>query len=324
MLFHLEAAFLLVALFACDLLINPSWKIQPWRWVRSRMLAYGIPAFVLCIWAWAHYRHTGWVFSSPNYAAHRQEAGITQFSYNLAICAWRILDYGMLVLWIPLLLMIRKAFRLQSVQILLVTSFILAVFTSYWLSNSIAHRYFMPVLALAVVMTSNILYRFKYVAAKWWFSGIAVVLLAGNLLVYPGKVIGDATLAYRNYFPLMERLDQELPQGSLVYSYAPTATDVRITHLEKLPQHIRLASLYGADMDTVQYVMQSNFNADFSPEQLKQLEQWPCNSWEKGGIWLSIYLNPRFGPAPAYWKPRNKSSAEDWITRLKQQLRPKQ
>ena len=132
-------------------------------------------------------------------------------------------------------------------------------------------------------------YMMKQVKRRVWFVVIPI-LLSGHFWFYPGKVMGDATLAYRDLFPLIEQMNDEFPR-ELMYSYAPLSNSGMYTDLndDSTNRH----ALYDVKVDSVKYIIRSNISGDFPSEQVAMLqENWSVRTYQKGYVYVEVYANP--------------------------------
>jgi hypothetical protein len=144
-------------------------------------------------------------------------------------------------------------------------------------------------------------------------------ILAGNFLYYPGKTLGDATLAYRSYFELEKMVSRDLADTVSVYSYAPVANEPEVKYLNSEGLHIQ--RITQAQLDNYSAVLVGNVNAEFTKEQLAALQTWPGNSYEQGVVHVTVYYNPRYFRAKPEWELRTESRAEVWMKEMKNRFK---
>jgi hypothetical protein len=295
MLSHLQAAFLMAALAGTDLLIQKRQGMMLEDFIRRRFLIYGIPFLAFVGWQLLHHRHAGFWIISPDYSDGQQTNTIGQLVKSLMYCTWRFLDYGMFVPVIFYFVIKRKNRRWLAPDAVLWSSLLItSFFMSCILKNTIAHRYF---LCFELLLLFVFVYEVEnYGKRKTWFYSItAVALLAGNFFYYPGKVIADANIRYRDYFQLEPLIYSERSFIEPTYSRAPIANPYRITHLEENKFDIKR---FGPKLDTLKCVIGSNISADFSRAELDTLNKWYGYSYEFGSVYINVYLNPVY-----YWDP---------------------
>jgi hypothetical protein len=189
-----------------------------------------------------------------------------------------------------------------------------------FMSKSIAHRYFLPfhipMLVVLVQGWSQWTYRYKNMV----LALVAAIGVSGNFWVYPGKCIGDGTLAYRSYFTIARQVAQQFPADTF-YTYAPLAANTRFTTLNQSP-YPHTAELYSQSLANVPAVLQSNCNCEFTREQLDSLQQWKGLSFEQGAVYANVLFNPTGSkPIDPTWKMRQPTGVELWMENVKHQLK---
>lgn len=316
---HLQAAFLLLSLFALDLYGNV-WvlkKVSLAQWIKQRFIIYSIPFLLFAGWLLLHYRHTGWLLVSPYYGDVEELNDAGAYIKALLLMVWRMIDYGMLPFYLVLgwLFFTVKQSRSNTIQ-WLVLVIPCCIGMAVFLENTIGHRYFMAFGMLAIILTVQAL---QYIAApkRNLVTGIlACSLLAGNFLYYPGKNLGDATLAYRSYFALEGQLKKDFGASYTFYGHAPVANLSQLMYLDD--SGLKVARINETPFDSLPAILQSNVNAEFTAEQKKYLaEHWYGTSYEKGAVYVNVFLNPKYYAAPQGWKLREPSAMEKVMEELK-------
>src|SRR5690606_25692636 len=109
-----------------------------------------------------------------------------------------------------------------------------------------------------------------------------------NFLYYPGKTIGDATLAYRNYFGLEKNIRQDFGDTMHFYSLGPVAKTAETKWLH--PDGLNVSAITSSHIDHLPAILQSNVIAVFPPEMQDQLEKnWYGKSYEKGAVYVNVF-----------------------------------
>jgi hypothetical protein len=317
---HLQSAFLLLSLSCFDLLqsITNRTTFSLGKWVTQRLWVYAIPFGVFVCWLFLHKQHTGWLLVSPQYNDANELNGMKEYIRAVALMCWRLVDYGMLPFYLILVWVVWQQ-RQSRITLLHLLSLIVPCCLSMaiFLNHTIGHRYFMA-FGMLVIIYSVYLTRYLQVMGRVLIYGsLAISLIAGNFLHYPGKTLGDATLAYRSFFPLLERARATV--SSQIYSHAPIANDDSLTYL-RATNHAPIIRLNDAMLDTLPFVVQSNVNAEFTDEDKRLLATWYGNSLEEGAVYVNVFANPKFVKAPIGWKLRQPSKVEQWMTDWKKRL----
>jgi hypothetical protein len=326
-LLHLQAVFMLLAMAAAEVYLHTRVSRQNWGILFKETLWWFVPsALVFLGWGYVHAQHTGWAYSSPVFAEHRVAVGVSGFLKHVLISFWRLADYGYLVLYVPFLLLFRKPKTLQHLFLKdeitvswLVHLTITALLICATLNYSPGHRYFFPFSTLLCVSSVVALKEaFRQKPARWMLGvSMAVVLVLGNYWYYPGKCLGDATLAYRNYFDIEKQIAAQLPDSVKLYTYAPLASHPKYTRLTD-EDLLTVEELYGKSLTETPAVLQSNCNCEFNPIQLDILATWKGKSFEQHAVYVNVLFNPDYYPAPPLNEPlRTKSRVETWMEQAK-------
>jgi len=300
---HLEGVFLLTGL---AIVVLTDWLIENKRFTyhffKNVFLIFTLPSLCFSIWLIAHYRHTGWWVSAPEYAAHRSLATASQFAYNFALIAWRLSDYGYGIFYIGFgWVLWNKRLRIfaflrgnAELRRLLILTFTLALLFAVFLSGSIAHRYFLPIQVLAIT------YFGEQVVNLMNRKGIVLTLIVpivamtvGNFFYYPFKCIGDANIVYRNFFSLEKEIKSRYP--NIVWgTYAPLSNPSVHRYLDA-HTGLKTYRLYEARFDTCKYILSSNLTCEFTATQKDSLRLYwkKLDSLEKGGIRVDLWEHNR-------------------------------
>lgn len=320
MLTHMQAPFFLLALAVTDLFLSYK-NLNLIAWFKKRFIYYAIPFTTLLIWLALHFRHTGWFVISPNYSDADNLNSISQFFKSIALMLWRLVDFGMITFYIIFVYAIfNKAGDKKLIQVWLILATVICCTMAIFLEKTIGHRYFLALGLLMIILVMKILQHFSSHQKNMLYLALLVSLVFGNLLYYPGKTIGDGTLAYRNYFKLSELIRNDFSDTILFYSYAPIANPSEFTHLTNNGLHVERMS--NSPLDSLPALLQSNINAEFSDEDKKYLaNNFYGKSYEAGAVYVNVFLNPKYYSKPEGWKLREPSSFENWMTGLKKKLK---
>ncbi len=184
-----------------------------------------------------------------------------------------------------------------------------------FLKDTIGHRYFLVFQMLVILFSLFHLQTFKPLYKYIWLCVFGLSLLFSNWLYYPGKTLGDATLAYRNYFKIEEQIQQQFGDTMDIYSYAPVANPPELKYLK--PNGMNIHRITEDDLSNYAVIYQSNVNAEFTQEQLAQLQQWHGTSFERGAVYVNIFFNPAYYPPNSDWKLREEGKFEKWMKEMK-------
>jgi hypothetical protein len=319
---HLQSVFLLLSLACFDLYRHVIFqKTQPFgSWFKSRFRVYTIPVIIFAFWLWAHKQHTGWVLVSPQYADVQELNTLSEYLKAMLLIVWRLVDYGMLPFYLVLLIVYynQKENRKELMQwFVLLAPCCLAM--AVFLSHTIGHRYFMGFGLLVILVAVQALQYLKPMGKILVFLALGFSLIAGNFLYYPGKILGDATLAYRNVFTIEKQLYNEYGDA-LFYSHAPIANERKHRYLSD--KGLTVERINDTDLNHLPAILQSNVNAEFTQAQIDFLAaNWYGKSYESGPVYITLFLNPKFYPTATECSFRNPSAFERYLLKLKQNLK---
>ena len=312
MLCHLQSILLLPLLAALQLYYkrddNPL-HFTSW-------LPFILALFVLSGWFWIHYQEFGWITSSPNYERGKPE--FLGFIANLIRSVWRLVDFGYIVLWLPLFFNFKKLEPPALWREFLLFSLLFILPLALLFVYPPAHRYFLPLLFWLPFVFAQRLSNFKVIHKALWLAIAALLLVSGNFWVYPGRCASDANITASAWYEMEKQVRAGLPEAE-IYTYAPLANEGRYTTLnDKDPAFI---PLYNHSIDSLPFVLRSNLNCEFSSEQLETLRNWPAKEWKKMGIYVRVYANPKISVPPNYTiLPGPKG--EQWVMQIKEWLAP--
>lgn len=321
MLLHTQATFFLLGFAIAHFLIQVRHEKQPvGQWFRQNLIVFAIPFFIYGSWLLLHIQHTGWAVQSPNYTDTDQVNNLSAFFKSMLVITWRLVDYGMLPVYLLILYcilqkqLLSKPFRYASL-LLLVNSLLMSVF----LENTIGHRYFLVFQLLALVFAVSVIQNMRTRQKPMMIAVVSVSLVAGNFLYYPGKTLGDATLAYRSYFDIEKQITQQFGDTFICYSYAPIANPRALSHLQ--PKDFSIKRIEQNDLSQYPAVLLSNVNAEFNSEQKQLLSTWPGHSFEKGAVYANLYFNPNYYQPNPNWKLRQPGWFELWFNQVKTKIK---
>jgi hypothetical protein len=237
------------------------------------------------------------------------------------LIGWRLADYGMLPVHILALLAVLQK-KVPHKWSVIYCSYILvnAILMLVFLQNTIAHRYFFVIHALGILLAYQYISSFSKSRQIVNTIFIIIFTVAGNFLYYPGKTLGDATLAYRSYFELEKIIRSDLGKQYKLHSLAPIGNSNHSKYLSKDdPDILRLNP---AEMNAADVILQSNINADFDTQTIEYLKNnWHANSYEAGAVYVNVFLNPQKAKSSSDgWKLREPGAFEKQMIRLKKTL----
>lgn len=276
-------------------------------------ISYIIPTLLFIGWLYLHYNHTGWFTHSPNYSDTQNLKTLVGFFKSILLISWRIADYGMLPIHVFACLAVfkNKSNRLLDLTYLSLL-FANASIMSIFLEHTIGHRYFFAIHLLGIILCLQYLSSFSTQIKYLFYSFIFSLIILGNFLYYPGKTLGDATLAYRSYFALEQQIKLDFADSIQFHSYAPIANPSHAKSLNN--KSLDIVRISNNDFSEIPAILQSNLNAEFDHHAKSFLAtNWYGKSYEKGGVFVNVFLNPAFYNKPPHWKLRTPGSLESYM-----------
>lgn len=95
----------LVPLFVIDQALVGNKLFSPrWQWALGKAFAFAPAGLAAAGWYYLQYDHYGWLFADPDgdFASLAAYTTLPEYLRQLGICAWRMIDFGQLAVWLPL------------------------------------------------------------------------------------------------------------------------------------------------------------------------------------------------------------------------------
>jgi hypothetical protein len=180
--------------------------------VSFMQLKYYLPGGIIAlVFILVHYKTRGWIgyHEDSPWAGSFEKVSLKEFIRNIFIYAWRLIDFGRIIWWIMLVILIpyilkqyKKDKKIQ--QLLILALIFLAIFPINMLIHKYLTqpRYFLPIyliIALLVAYSIHLKVGINRMAIL-----ISLALLAGNFIIYPDKIAQgwDSTLAHLPYYKM--------------------------------------------------------------------------------------------------------------------------
>lgn len=280
------------SVFLVGFVLRKGWK--EWGDSFKRVLWYLPVAAIVLGWLLYHWKVQGWLLSPPaeTYGAHREMVGIGGLLRNLGILGWRLLDYGMVFVWLFALIAILFRYKHLKVDSRFRDLFLIFLLPTAWLtllfipfSNPIGHRYFA---AHSLLLCLLALRAIELVETRWRRWAVPVVLgiglLGGHFWVYPDKIAQgwDASLAHWSYFYLEKQSPFTNPEGQtgLTCSDFPLLGSSKFRYVTESPAEDRFKSISEVPWENCGCVIWSNISNGYSDDQLEELKD--------GSVWNEI------------------------------------
>ncbi len=223
-----------------------------------------------------HWLALGWVFvplESPWSGSFSLQT-IQTIPRNAAILIWRLMDHGLVFLWIGLSMTwffrSDKATIRQGASWLMVMT--LAVFPFFLFFSSLnMHRYLLPVSLAGTIL----LIQLNPTRSMKW--SVLILLICGNFWVYPNRIAQgwDATLAWMSYPGHRQTVLDEMEARGITWEVTASAFPNLGPSDEITLDGNNRAFVDWATSPSVQYLFYSNVYNDFSDQDLARMKHWP-------------------------------------------------
>ncbi|OAB81812.1 hypothetical protein [Cochleicola gelatinilyticus] len=248
-----------------------------------------------------HFYVKGWIgyHEESPWAKSFARVPFSGFLYNIGILFWRLFDFGRIIIWILLftLFALKGRAYIKDEKIKLVVYFLLSTLlilpiNMLWAKDLLAHRYLLPIYLIAGLLAALLLFspHTKKAFRNIFLVGWVVILISGNLWIYPEKISQgwDSTLAHLPYYSLRKQSLSYLAQNEIdlaeVASFFPNTSRMEMIDLNE-----DLRFLNGFDGHE-KYVVYSNvFNISDVHHALLQTDYQPLQRFENCGVYFVIF-----------------------------------
>ncbi|MFT3747951.1 MAG: hypothetical protein QM768_06520 [Agriterribacter sp.] len=254
-----------------------------------------------------HYVNTGWVGHHPNspWAPSFEQVDIKGFFRNIVVFAYRMIDMGMLSLWVLLGIAVvktKKTFLLKKetaeLLILSMLIFIITIMPQFFYTHLLMHRYLLSFIGIfSLVFFSYCNQNLPLILTKKFSSLAIIVLLSGNLWIYPDAIAKgwDATLGHLPYYSLRHKAllfikEHQIPLSSISAAFPYDMEDKYIDLKNDMNKFSDLPP------EKAPYVLYSNVANQYSDDQLRILKTTfkPVGIFGKWPIRFVLYKNSAY------------------------------
>lgn len=269
--------------------------------------AYGLGLLAFGVFLVVQYGELGWVLISKNenFAPHREAAGVERIAKNAAAFVKNLLDFGRIVIWIPLGLLLLRSFRNKKLALSVNSKKIfipLVVFTLVFFlgfvpfSNPMGPRYLMICFLLATILLVNLLYEHEVVMStrKIVITISSLSLIAGHFWIYPAKIAQgwDSSLAYLNYFSVEEQMLAFIVEANIPNDKIGTHLALNSKHMSTLNEANRFDPKFAKpDFESNPYFLFSNIENRTKDDGIEKLRtQWEeVAHFSQLGVYMKLY-----------------------------------
>jgi hypothetical protein len=305
---HMRGLTVVATLGLFDLYRNGHWK-KPSSWFA--VIPPYLPGLALFAgWMLFHLHIKGWIAYHPGspWAGCYELVNGAGFLKNCAIVIWRLADFGHLVFWIVIAILMIPLLRnrdtpdarLRTILLLLAASlvFTLPAMLIYRMLNG--HRYLIPVYYFLSLLAVYLLFaRPGREKLKKWLTILTIAgLLSGNFWVYPDKIAKgwDSTLAHLPYHHLRHEMMQYIAENHIPVDETGSRTpNTAVFDCIELNGDQR--SFPWADLSRDHYVFYSNVINMFTDDEITALKHsWPVvKEYKCLQVRVTLYRNPIWG-----------------------------
>jgi hypothetical protein len=262
-----------------------------------------LPLVLICFWAIHHQRQTGWFLFSPEREnTHEAVNSAGMMLKQLFFIAWKVVDFGRIVLWLLLIVggiyLYRKGstHEVKSLLLLIFIPLVMLVLCMVPFGNPIGHKYFIVVFLCLNLGVCFVIQQMKRRIIRLSFMTLSLaVLFTGNFWLYPERYGNgwDSSLKVISYFELKHKMDEyikaEKIDASSVGTQFPLIAEERFSDLSD--SHLHYNNVWSGPVSTYKYFLQTNvINTDIT-DQIEFVKQnWHLvKEFKSGEVYISLY-----------------------------------
>jgi hypothetical protein len=271
-----------------------------------KQFTYYLPGGLLAlIFLVLHLYIKGWIGYHENspWAGSFERVGIMGFARNILIYGWRLVDFGKIAWWIIFILSlsyVTKNVRTENnLKKLIVLSLLFVLFFPINMlvhKYLMQHRYFLPTY-LIIALTVGYIIHLKQIN-KALLPIILLILLCGNLIIYPDKIAQgwDSSLAHIPYYHLRKKAIEFMKEKKIrpedTKSWFPNLASSDFTDLSNEPYLFS-----DRNLSRCKYCLYSNIFNDISDSEYDRIKTWKTlYAKDILNIKIILSLNPHYRP----------------------------
>lgn len=284
--------------------------------IGKKLLPFLLGAFCAGGYLFYHWQQTGWVgyHANSTWAPSFERTDFQGFIKNIAVLAWRLLDFGRVFVWLAIGYLafvywkknsfkrIKLNRQYPGIQLIVLSVFVFLAIVPIQLpyKGLLAHRYFLP---FFLTLNMAVLYFLKsqiHVVSYKKMGKLAVPIICiglstGNFWVYPEKVAmgWDSTLAHLPWYGLLHQTKGFLNSKAIPLNQVGTAfPNIGSRELYELDGNTD--GFIEKNLDSNCYLLYSNIMNDFTDDEIDRLKsKWtPLFEQKTGGVCIILYQNP--------------------------------
>ncbi|MBV1924102.1 MAG: hypothetical protein KUG68_08750 [Flavobacteriaceae bacterium] len=277
---------------------------------KKMLKSYLISFLVLLGFILYQYSELGWFLISKNegYSEHRKVTELARMAKNSAAIVKNLLEYGRLIVWIPLVFLAyqflnKKYFQIEKQSSRLLISLIVFCVVFFLgfvpFSNPMGPRYLLICFILANILFINLMYLLvKSIRLKrMYFAIIIIAFITGHFWIYPATIAQgwDCSLAYLNYFEQEKKMLEFIDNQKISRSSVGTNTTINTRWLSTLKDELKEEAKFETlSLNKNEFVLFSNIENITSDEDIVELRtNWvEIKSYSQLGVFITLYKNP--------------------------------
>lgn len=270
--------------------------------VSFKSLLFYLPGGIIALtFMLLHYNSKGWIgyHEDSPWAGSFDTVGLLEFIRNIFIYAWRLIDFGRIIWWVMLILLIPYIFNQykkdkKTQQLVILTLIFLIIFPINMLIHKYLtqHRYFLPVyLIIAVLVTYTINLK---VGTKRMSIIILIALLAGNFIIYPDKIAQgwDSTLAHLPYYKMRKNVMVYMKENNISF-YSTKSWFPNLSQQHYMDLTYDSSKFSNNTLSKCSYCLYSNVYNDIKDEEYDEIMTWNLiYEQNKLGVKMLLLKNP--------------------------------
>jgi hypothetical protein len=266
-----------------------------------------IPAALMVIAYYVyHYYQTGWFLKHDNspWRGCYEPVNFKGFLRNIVIFVWRLVDFGKLFFWLPMVFFIgsfRRRFsedkKFRDLSILLIMSILATAPGMLFYKVLASHRYLIPVYTLAICLSMYLVFHsnLKQKTIRIIYAVVFIGILSGYFWIYPDNIAKgwDATVAHLPFHSLKMKMVEYMEENNIEFdevgSGIPNTYELKYTNLVKDER-----KFHQRNFSKDKYIFYTNIINDFSDEELYVLKnKWiPVKEYKYLQVKVILYKNP--------------------------------
>lgn len=273
---------------------------------RKLYYSYGVALSIFVTFLIYQYQELGWILITKNesYSQHRESTTVFNAFKNSIAFVKNLLEYGRFVIWIPLLFLLFKHYKVnkkvgKQILVSLIPLFLfLCIFFIGMVpfSNPMGPRYLMICNLLAILLFFNLLYASAYTLRKKRITMYVVVIafITGHFWIYPATIAQgwDSSLAHLRYFNLENKMLEYIKEENIPSNTVGTNLPMHdrwIAYAKEKPS--KDSNFASPDLTENNYYLFSNIENKTQDEDILELK----NEWEvvkeysSMGVYLVLY-----------------------------------